>query len=209
MKSFVWKAAGLMALVVMAIGAAAPAHASHVHVKVVEPTPAIAGQTSELDAAVTSADTGQPIAGVAVTFLAHGSFDDVSGYMEIGRAVTNQEGIAAISYAPRESGTHDVRIDYALPGDGTAEQSTTSIAVEGSGDQLFVQTAGIQVPGLNSWLIIGLLSVVWGILLFVAVAVVRIARAGGGNVVSVQRVSLATAMAPSRSLGRGGAGSGR
>jgi len=208
-KSFVWKAAGLMVLVVLAVGAAAPAHASHVQVKVVEPTPAIAGQASELDAALTSADTGQPVAGVAVTFLAHGSFDDVSGYMEIGRAVTNSQGIAAISYAPREAGTHDIRIEYAMPAGGAAEDATASVAVAGSADQLYVQTAGIQVPGLNSWLIIGLLSVVWGILLFVAITVVRIAHARGGSALVVQRQSLAPAMAPSRNLGRGGAGSGR
>jgi len=208
-KSFVWKAAGLMVLVVLAVGAAAPAHASHVQVKVVEPTPAIAGQASELDAALTSADTGQPVAGVSVTFLAHGSFDDVSGYMEIGRAVTNSQGIAAVSYAPREAGTHDIRIEYALPAGGTTEDTTASIAVAGSGDQLFVQTAGIQVPGLNSWLIIGLLSVVWGILFFVAITVVRIAHARDGGALVVQRQTLAAAMAPSRSLGRGGAGSGR
>jgi hypothetical protein len=208
-KSFVLKAAGLMVLAVLAVGAAAPAHASHISIKVVEPTPAIAGQVSELDAALTSADTGQPVAGVSVTFLAHGSFDDVSGYMEIGHAVTNSEGIAAISYAPRETGTHDIRVEYASPAGGTTEEATASIAVEGSAGQIYVQTAGIQVPGLNSWLIIGLLSVIWGTLFFVAVAVIRIARAGGSGVLSVQRASLATAMAPSRTLDRGGAGSGR
>jgi hypothetical protein len=206
--AFVWKAAGLVVLVVLAVGAAAPARASHVQVKVVEPTPAIAGQASELDAALTSADTGQPVAGMAVTFLAHGSFDDVSGYMEIGRAVTNSQGIAAISYAPREAGTHDIRIDYVLSAGGTTEEATASVAVAGAGDQLFVQTAGIQVPGLNSWLIIGLLSVVWGILLFVAITVVRIAHARDGSALVVQRHTLAAAMAPSRTLGRG-AGSGR
>jgi hypothetical protein len=88
------------------------------------------------------------------------------------------------------------------------EQITTSIAVEGSADQLYVQMAGIQVPGLNSWLIIGLLSVVWGILFFVAVAVIRIARAGDGDVVPAQRPSLATAVAASQNLDSGGAGSG-
>lgn len=209
MKSFVWKATGLLACAVLALGAAATAHASHLNARVAAPTPAIAGQASELDAMVTSADTAQAVSGVAVTFFAHGSFADVSGYMEIGRAVTNSQGVAMISYIPRESGTHDIRVDYALASGATTEQTTTSIEVEGSADQLYVQTAGIQVPGLNSWLIIGLLSVVWGILFFVAVTVIRIARAGAGDVVPAQRPSLATAMASSRTLDRGGAVSGR
>jgi hypothetical protein len=192
-KPFVLKAAGLMALVALAMGAAAPAYASHMHVTVVEPTPAMVGQASELDATLTSADTGQPVAGVSVTFLAHGSFERVDGYMEIGRAVTNSQGVAAISYVPRESGTHDIRVDYASPADATAEQTTASVAVQGSPDQFYVQKAGIQVPGLNSWLIIALLSTVWGILFFVATTVIRIAHAGGGSSLVVGRQSLAAA----------------
>lgn len=207
MKPFVWKTAGVFVLVMLALGSAATAHASHLNARVSAPTPAIAGQASELDAMVTSADTGQAVAGVDVTFFAHGSFADVSGYMEIGRAVTNSDGVATITYTPRESGTHDIRVDYAPAPGETTEQTTTSIAVDGSAGQLYVQTAGVQVPGLNSWLIIGLLSVVWGILFFVAVAVIRIARAG--DVVPLQRRIPATAMAPSRALDGGGAGPGR
>ena len=179
MKSFVWKATGILTFAVLALGTAATAHASHFNIRVAEPTPAIAGQASELDATVTSVDTGQAVAGVNVTFFAHASFGKTSGYMEIGRGVTNSQGIATISYVPRESGAHDIRVDYALASGGTTEQTTTSVAVDGSADQLYVQTAGIQVPGLNSWLIIGLLTVVWGILFGVATTVVRIARAGG------------------------------
>ncbi len=208
MKPFVWKAAGLLVLVVLALGSAATAHASHVKVEVIEPASAIAGQPSELSAALTSADTGQPVVGLTVTFFAHASFSGVEGYMEIGRAVTNNEGVAAISYAPRESGPHDIRMDYVPSAGGTVEQATAAVSVDGSAGQLYVQKAGIQVPGLNSWLIIGLLSVVWGILFFVAVAVIRIARAGAGDVVPAQRRSPATAMASSRALDGGGAGAG-
>ena len=209
MKPFVWKTAGLLVLVVLALGSAATAHASHVNVEVIEPASAIVGQPSELNAALTSADTGQPIAGLSVTFFAHASFSGVEGYMEIGRAVTNNEGVAAISYVPRESGPHDIRVDYAPSAGGTAEQATAAVSVDGSAGQLYVQKAGIQVPGLNSWLIIGLLSVVWGILFFVAVAVIRIARAGAGDVVPAQQRSPATAMASSRALDGGGAGPAR
>ncbi|MBI5285051.1 MAG: hypothetical protein HY874_08170 [Chloroflexi bacterium] len=207
MKSLMWKATGILAFALLALGSTATAHASHLNVRVVEPTPATVGQPSELAAALTSADTGQPVAGVNVTFFAHASFGKVSGYMEIGHAVTDSEGIATIPFVPRESGAHDIRVDYALAGGGTAEEAVASVAVEGSADQMYVQKAGIQVPGLNSWLIIGLLSVVWGILLLVAVTVIRIAHAG--EMTPAPRPALATAMAPSRSLDGGSAGSRR
>lgn len=209
MKSFVWKATGILAFALLALGTSATAHASHMNARVVEPTTAIAGQASALEAILTSADTGQPVAGVAVTFFAHGSFGKFSGNMEIGRAVTDSDGVATISYTPRESGAHDIRVDYAPASGGTAEQTTGSIAVDGSPDQLYVQTAGVQVPGLNVWLIIGLLTVVWGTLFFIAIAVIRIARAGVGGVVAAQRPALATAMASSRNLHHGGTGAGR
>ena len=114
MKPFVWSAAGMLVLTALALGSVSTAHASHVHVEVIEPASAIAGQPSQLSAALTMADTGQPMVGQSVTFFAHASFSGVEGYMEIGRAVTNSEGIAAISYVPRERGQHDIRVDYTL-----------------------------------------------------------------------------------------------
>ena len=180
MKRLVLIAAGLLTCTVLAVGSAATAHASHLLVHVSEPTAALVGQPSELDAALTSADTGAPVAGVSVTFYAHATFGRVDGFMEIGRAVTNSAGVATISYVPRESGTHDIRVDYTGSAGSAVEQATASVAVDGAAPQpqMYVQNAGIQIPGLNSWLIMGLLTVVWGTLLFIGVTIIRIARAG-------------------------------
>jgi hypothetical protein len=178
MKRLVLIAAGVLTCTVLALGSAATAHASHLLMHVTEPTAALVGQPSELDAAVTSADTGAPVAGVSVTFYAHATFGRVDGFMEIGRAVTNRADVATISFVPRESGTHDIRVDYTGSADTAVEQTTAAVAVDGAAPQMYVQTAGIQVPGLNSWLIMGLLTVVWGTLLFIGVTIVRIARAG-------------------------------
>jgi hypothetical protein len=179
MKRLVLIAAGLLTCTVLALGSAATtAHASHLLTRVSEPTTALVGQPSEVDAAVTSADTGAPVAGVSVTFYAHATFGRVDGFMEIGRAVTNSAGVAAISFVPRESGTHDIRVDYTGSAGSAVEQTTAAIAVDGAAPQMYVQKAGIQVPGLNSWLIMGLLTVVWGTLIFIGVTIIRIARAG-------------------------------
>jgi len=178
MKRFVLTAAGLLTFTVFALGSAAPAHASHLLMRVSEPAAALVGQPSEIDAAVTSADTGAPVAGVSVTFYAHATFARADGFMEIGRAVTNSAGVATISFVPHESGTHDIRVDYAGSADTTTEQAAAAIAVDGAAPQMYVQKAGIQVPGLNSRLIMGLLTIVWGTLLFIGVTIIRIARAG-------------------------------
>lgn len=182
MKATIWKTTGLLllAVTVMGIGVvtAGTVHASHLSVRVAEPTPAIVGQQGELEATVTSADAGLPAAGVPVTFYAHATFGKASGYMEIGRSVTDANGVAKINYVPRESGTHDIRVDYAQSG-AAVEQTTASIAVDGSPSQLYVQKAGVQVPGLGSWLIIVLLSTVWAILLGVGVTLIRIAARSG------------------------------
>jgi len=193
MKRLVLIAAGLLTCTALAFGSAATAHASHLLTHISEPTAALVGQPSEVDAAVTSADTGAPVAGVSVTFYAHAAFGRVDGFMEIGRAVTNSAGVATISFVPRESGVHDIRVDYTGSAAGAAEQTTATIAVDGAAPQMYVQKAGIQVPGLNSRLIMGLLTVVWGTLLFIGVTIIRIARAG-----KVEGPVLAVAAAPGR-----------
>jgi len=185
MKAKMLKATGFSLLVALGVGiglgTVGTAHASHMNVSVVEPTPALVGQASELDATVTSADVGLPAAGVPVTFYAHATSGKVSGYMEIGRGVTDANGVAKISFIPREAGAHDIRVDYVPTSGGAVEQTKTSIAVDGAPSQLYVQTAGIQVPGLGSWLIIVVLSTVWAILFGVSLTVIRIASRSGGS----------------------------
>lgn len=196
MKSFIWKATGIVALLAVGIGAAVTANASPLQVNIAEPTPALVGQPSQVDATLVSPDTGKPMAGVNVTFLAHSSFGKVDGFMEIGKAVTDSQGVAAISYVPREAGSQDIKVDYVPAAGAKMEEATGSISVEGAAQQLYVQKAGIQVPGLNSWLIIGLLTIIWGTLFGVGVTVIRIARAGQGEA-RVARRELATAPAGS------------
>lgn len=193
MKSTIWKTTGFLLLVAIGvgigIGTVGTAHASHLNVAVNEPTPALVGQTSELDATVTSADASLPVAGVPVTFYAHATSGKVSGYMEIGRAVTDAKGVAKIDFVPSEAGTHDIRVDYTqasgaagqTASGAAVEQTKTSVAVGGSPSQMYVQTAGVQVPGLGSWLIIVVLSIVWAILFGVSLTVIRIAARSGGS----------------------------
>ena len=196
MKTIVLTAAAALALVVFGVGSARSAHASPLQVSIASATNAVVGQPGEISATLVSPDTGKPMAGVNVTFLAHATFGKVDGFAEVGQAVTNDQGIASISYVPRQPGDEAIKVTYATAPGAKPEEASGTISVAGAPSQLYVQTAGIQVPGLSSWLIVGLLMVVWGTLFGVGVSVIRIARAGQGET-RIARREMATAPAGS------------
>jgi hypothetical protein len=196
MKTFVLTATVTLAAIAFGIASATSAHAAPLKVSIASATNAVVGQSSQVSATLVSPDTGKPMAVVNVTFLAHATFGKMDGFMEVGQAVTNSQGVATISYVPRQVGNEDVKVSY-VPSDGAkAEEATGTINVAGAPAQLYVQKAGVQVPGLNSWLIIGLLTIIWGTLFGVGLTVIRIARAGQGSV-RLGRRDVATAPAGS------------
>ena len=194
MKTIILTAAVAVALVAFGIGGAVSAHASPLAVSITSATNAVVGQPGEISATLASPDTGEPMTGVNVTFMAHATFGNVDGFVEVGRAVTNSDGVASISYTPREPGDQAIKVSYVPAAGAKPEEASGTISVAGASAQLYVQTAGIQVPGLNVWLIVGLLTVVWGTLLGVGVTLIRIARAGQVTT-RVARRELATASA--------------
>jgi len=196
MKTIVLTATAAIALLAFGVGSAMTAHASPLKVSIASATNAVVGQPGDISATLMSPDTGKPMSGVNVTFLAHASFGKTDGFMEVGQAVTNSQGVASISYVPRQAGSEDIEVSYVASTGAKAETATGSINVTGAASQLYVQRAGIQVPGLNSWLIVGLLTIVWGTLFGVGVTVIRIARAGQGPT-RVERREMAAAPAAS------------
>ncbi len=168
----------LVALGVAVYALAGTANATHVSAVITVSEEVTVGQPSEIEAALRVADGGAAVAGTAVTFYMSASFGDVEGLVEIGRGVTDENGVATLEYEPRAAGNHEVRVEYVVPGETEPEVASTSISVAG-GSQLHRSTAGVNIPGLNVWLIIALLATVWAILLSVAVRVIAIAHAGG------------------------------
>ena len=199
MKSMILTAAAAIALLAFGAGAAT-AHASPLEVSITGATNAVVGQPGEISATVLSPDTGEPVSGVTVTFLAHATFGRIDGFVEVGRTVTNSQGIASISYVPRQPGDQAIKVAYVPAPGAQAEEATGRMTVAGAPSQLYVQTAGIQVPGLNSWLIVGLLTIVWGTLLGVAVTVLRIARAGQREAGVARREAVTAPAGPVTSL---------
>lgn len=172
--------AGAVAGAIFAL--AGTASASHVLVEVAVPEQAAVGNAAAVQVSLRSADDGLAVANAPVVFYTDASFGGVSGEVELGRAVTDENGVATLNYQPRSAGEHEVRVEYVTPGDSEPEVAATSITVVGA-SQLHRSTAGVQVPGLNVWLIIALVTGVWAILFSVGLRVVAIARAGSDETV--------------------------
>ena len=124
------------------------------------------------------AEDGTPLPGTTVTFYLHMAFAGVAGEAEIGRAVTDETGVANLAYRPRLAGHHELRMEYVTPGDAKAEVVSTAFDVTG-GEQLYRSAAGMDVPGVDVGLLMAVLATVWSILFWVVLRLVAIARAGG------------------------------
>ncbi len=176
MKSIVFTAfATVLAIAIAALSLTGTARAAHVRVDLSLPDQPAIGQPTEIQAHFHS-ESDAVIAGMTVTFHEEVSFGGVTGDVELGRAVTDENGVATLTYEPRTAGTHEILVHYTY-GDGEAEDAAASLTVPATGQQLYRSTAGVKIPGLNAWLLMTLVAAVWAILLSVALRVIAIAHA--------------------------------
>ncbi len=188
------------ALVVGAAGfaIAQSAFAAHLVVEVSALDQLEVGQPAELRVALSSIDGAQHPANVAVTVYTEVSFGGVTGEVMLGTALTDANGVALLDFEPRLAGEHELRIEYLHSGDVEPGVATAMVTVAGA-SQLHHSTAGIQIPGLNVWLIIALVGSVWSILFSVGLRVLAIARAGAiGDEAVVESGLVATAQEAGR-----------
>jgi Ni/Fe-hydrogenase subunit HybB-like protein len=155
------------------------------------PPEATLGQTIEAQARLTDG-TGAPIPKATIAFTAALTFLGASDDVVLAEATTDKNGIATAEFDLRTSGKVDARAIFR--GDDHYAPSTATAPVMVSGDgQLYVQRAGVSVPGLNAapqqvpdaapffpglsgWPIAVALIAVWTLYGFVALLVARIAR---------------------------------
>ena len=156
---------------------AGTADASHMKLDVVAPSQLTVGDSVDIQAVLHAAHGGEAVEGATVTFYMDGSFGGIDGEVILGQAVTDENGVAALSYQPRSAGEHQLRVEYLTPDAGEPEETTWSHTVTGATEQLYRSSAGVQIPGLNVWLLIAVVAAVWVILLSVAVRVITIANA--------------------------------
>ena len=178
MKWLVFKISAVSAaLGIAAFSLTGIASASHVVVDLSVPHEMSIGQPMEVQADFHSDANKAPIAGMTVTFHEAVTFGGVTSDVELGQAVTDANGLAALTYVPRSAGAHEIHVRYAY-GDGQAEDAAASITVPAAGQQLYQSTAGVSIPGLSVWALMALVAIIWAILLSVAMRVIAIAHAG-------------------------------
>src|SRR3989338_4402145 len=178
------KSVGIRVLLVFAIfegiafAFAGSADASHTKLDIVASSKLTVGDSFNIEAVLHATDGGKPIAGTSVTFYMAESFAGVNGEVFLGKAITDEYGVAPFSYQPRGAGEHQLRIEYLTPGASAPEEKTVTLSVVDTTHQLYHSTAGVQIPGLNVWLLIAVVGAVWAIMVSVALRVVAIALAG-------------------------------
>lgn len=122
-------------------------------------------------------ETGAPVSGVTAHFFSYAEFlSGSAGLIEIGEAVTDGEGVATLEFMPRRGGNIEVVAKYDGDNSYAPSEASISFTVEGN-EQLFEAHAGFSVPFINKWLLVGVMSILWGTILFVGFLVVRIAFA--------------------------------
>lgn len=169
--------AGLLAGSAIVVAFAGSAIASHVHVSVATVDDVAIGEAVAIPVALQRTD-GSPLGGTVVTFYLHMAFAGVEGEAEIGRVVTDERGVASLTYRPRLAGHHELRIEYLAAGATEVEATSTVIEVTGTA-QLYRSPAGVDVPGVGVELLMVVLATVWSILFWVVLRIVAIARADG------------------------------
>ncbi len=150
--------------------------ADHLDVETSLPDTVKAGEIVEIRVTVTSAATGQRVPGATVIADREASILGFSGRVEIARATANDSGEAILRWRERSGTTSTIVVAYSEAGETDLESLPISIITVGEGPQIVRSTAGIQIPGLGAWVIVGLLVGVWAIIQFSMVGPVQIAR---------------------------------
>jgi hypothetical protein len=165
------------------------------------PAEAHIGQTISAQARLQDA-AGAPVANATLKFTSTMSFLGSSSRVVLADAVTDKAGTVTVEFDLRTEGSYDVRAAFGGDDRYAFSNATATIKVAGS-EQLYVQSAGVRVPGLNEppavddpavqggfaqilgglwprlsgWPIAIVLMIVWSLYLYVTVLVARISRA--------------------------------
>ncbi len=161
----------------LALATAAPAWAADpVTLQLQAPEQVTLGEEASVSAVLADGQ-GTPVRGATIILWSAGSFLSTGGAIELGRAATDAQGRATFTYQARSEGA--LTLNASFPGDSrhASAQASSEVKVQGS-FQLYQEEAGVQVPGITVWLLVGLLGGVWSTYLTVMVLLTLIAREG-------------------------------
>ena len=92
---------------------------------------------------------GAGISGAPVQFTSPAQFLDTTSDAVLGEATTDRTGLAKLDYVVRRTGTLEINAVFAGNQTYSASHANAQLTVTGSG-QLYVQDAGVKIPGLNA-----------------------------------------------------------
>ena len=150
------------------------------------PSEGAVGQELTVAAKLTS-QTGAAVVGAEVIFFRDTQFLNASTELTLGRASTDAQGIAVLTFLPRSEG--DLLIFSEFEGDdrhGSAFGEGT-VFIQ-TGPALHEEEAGVKVPGINVSLLVAILGGVWGTY-FVVMGLVWLIALEGATPASKSEVS--------------------
>ncbi len=171
-----WLLPLLLALICLQVATGSALAAQETQVELSLPGEGKVGEEAIVVAVLAEA-SGSPLQGVEVVFYTPAEFANVSGEIEIGQSVTDEQGVASLVYTPRSWGEQTVIVRFAGDSQYSAAESSAVTLIE-PGPQLHQEEAGVDVPGIGVWLLVAVLGVVWTIYLVIAVLLELIARKG-------------------------------
>lgn len=146
-------------LLLLAVAGTAAAEAQPAQIELVISEDWKVGQETTVQALLSQGD-GTPIGGGKVAFGATAEFANVKGEIELGQAVTSDQGVAELAYLPRSSGAQTVIARFEGNDRYGPAESSQLVSIE-TGPQIYHEEAGVEVPGIGVWLVSAGLAVVW------------------------------------------------
>ena len=142
------------------------------------PVGSTVGDTVELVATLTDA-AGEPVANVQLLVEERiGFLDTKVSDVIVASAATNDAGVAVIRYAARREGDRSLLIRF--PGTDDFAQTSAGLGFTvAAGPATYTVEAPPGIPGVNRFVVMAVVVLVWGTMLIVAWHVAAIAREGG------------------------------
>jgi mono/diheme cytochrome c family protein len=184
---------GVVALAMASLSGSA--RAAHLDIEVGGPERATAGEDIEISATVRDAATGDPVAGALVIFYGDAAFIDVTGELELGRALSNEIGVATYTTDFTVARVHTIKAVAA--DDPDAVPGSVAIDIEVGGQLVSAQPI-VALPAVGSWIVRVVLGGVWAIMIVAALWVVRVSRSGRTRVAAGEELSKAELHRPLR-----------
>ncbi|MBI2872287.1 MAG: Ig-like domain-containing protein [Chloroflexi bacterium] len=171
-----WLLVALLSLLLLLATVTPVLAADPVTLELLAPQQVALGDKVEVTAVLRDGN-GVPIRGGTVNLWTPATFLSTGGAIDLGRATTDAQGRATFRYEARTEGP--VALNAYFPGDSRYAYAQGSAELKAQGTaQLYQSTAGVRVPGIGVWLLVGLLGGVWTTYLAVMVFLSLIAREG-------------------------------